>query len=183
LKNTRFIKDVQERFRSNGFYNWTGIRYFLFEYNLDLQSRSKTHRPKIFWPEFTEEREDYVSVEHIYPKQARDRYWTLRFEGLSSKQRAALRNSLGNLLPLSKPKNASLSDKPFPEKVDGRGDPVVGYRYGCYAENEVASCTEWTPRETLHRGLKLLSFMEKRWTLEIGDEKQKKRMLGLEFMK
>jgi hypothetical protein len=31
--------------------------------------------------------------------------------------------------------------------------------------------------------LKMLSFMEKRWDLHLGDEKQKKRMLGLDFMK
>jgi hypothetical protein len=183
LKQANFMKVVKDRFRSDGFYNWSGLRYFLFEYNLDLQRHSKTDRPKIFWPEFTERREDYVSVEHIYPQQARDRYWTSRFEGLSQKQRSTLRNSLGNLLPLSKPKNSSLSNKAFPEKVDGRDEPVVGYRYGCYAENEVPSCPEWTPREILRRGLKLLSFMEKRWGLDIGDEKQKKLMLGLDFVK
>jgi hypothetical protein len=183
LKQANFMKAIKDRFRSDGFYNWSGLRYFLFEHNLGLQRRSKTDRPKIFWPEFTERREDYVSVEHIYPQQARDRYWTSRFEGLSQKQRTALRNSLGNLLPLSKPKNSSLSNKAFPEKVVGRGEPVVGYRYGCYAENEVASCPEWTPREILRRGLKLLSFMEKRWGLDIGDEKQKKLMLGLDFVK
>jgi hypothetical protein len=183
LKQSDFMKAVQDHFSTEGFYNWSGIRYFLFEYNLDLQSRSKTDRPKIFWPEFTERRQDYVSVEHIYPQYARDRYWTSRLEGFSQKQRSTLRNSLGNLLPLSKPKNSSLSNKPFPEKVDGKGDPVVGYRYGCYAENEVASYPEWTPSEILHRGLKMLSFMEKRWDLHLGDEKQKKRMLGLDFMK
>jgi hypothetical protein len=59
----------------------------------------------------------------------------------------------------------------------------VGYRYGRYAENEVASYPEWTPKEILHRGLKMLSFMEKRWDLRLGDEKQKKRMFGLDFMK
>jgi hypothetical protein len=174
---------VHDHFSSDGFYNWSGIRYFLFEYNLDLQSRSKTDRPKIFRPEFTERRQDYVSVEHIYPQYARDRYWTSRLEGFSQKQRSTLRNSLGNLLPLSKPKNSSLSNKPFPEKVNGKGDPVVGYRYGCYAENEVASYPEWTPKEILHRGLKMLSFMEKRWDLPLGDEKQKKRILGLDFLK
>jgi Protein of unknown function (DUF1524) len=94
-----------------------------------------------------------------------------------------LRNSLGNLLPLSKPKNSSLSNRPFPKKVDGKGDPVVGYRYGCYAENEVASYAEWTPKMILRRGLTLLSFMEKRWILDFGDEKQKKLMFGLDFVK
>jgi uncharacterized protein with ParB-like and HNH nuclease domain len=63
LKNPDFIRNIIAQFRSSGFYNWEGIRYFLFEYNLDLQNRSKTDRPKIFWPEFTEEKKDYISVE------------------------------------------------------------------------------------------------------------------------
>jgi uncharacterized protein with ParB-like and HNH nuclease domain len=183
LKRKDFLRDVAGRFRQEGFYEWRNIRYFLFEYNLDLQSRSKTERPKIFWPEFTERREDFVSVEHIFPQQARHAYWSRHFDGLNQKQRTALRNSLGNLLPLSKPKNSSLSNKPFSEKVDGKTDPTVGYRYGCYAENEVAKCADWTPAEILQRGLRLVDFMEKRWGLEIGDEDQKKVMLGLDFMK
>lgn len=181
LKHPHFIKELRDRFKSESFYDWTGIRYFLFEYNLDLQSRSKTERRKIFWPEFTEQKIDFVSVEHIYPQQARHPYWKTHFDGLAQKQRTALRNSLGNLLPLSKPKNSSLSNKPFPEKV-GKGDSVVGYRYGCYAENEVAKVTDWTPEEILKRGLKVLSFMEKRWELELGDDKSKKIMLGLDFL-
>lgn len=183
LKQSPFMKHIQNRFKSEGFYKWQGVRYFLFEYNLELQSRSKTKRPKIFWPEFTEQKTDFISVEHIYPQQARDGYWTTRFAGLQQKQREAMRNSLGNLLPLSKPKNSSLSNRPFPEKLDGRGDPVVGYRYGCYAENEVAKEKEWTPGTILARGLAMLSFMEKRWGLELGSETQKKAMLGLDFMK
>lgn len=182
LQQSDFIKDVRERFRSGGFYGWPGIRYFLFEYNLGLQARSKTERPKIFWPEFTERKTDFVSVEHIYPQQARHQYWTSRFDGLSQKQRTALRNSLGNLLPLSKPKNSSLSNKPFPEKVEGKGESVVGYRYGCYAENEVAKISDWTPQEILKRGLTMLKFMERRWGLQLGDEKQKISMLGLDFL-
>lgn len=183
LKREPFVRHVQSRFKSEGFYEWRGIRYFLFEYNLDLHGRSKTERRKIFWPEFTEQKTDFISVEHIYPQQARDRYWTTRFACLQQKQRESLRNSLGNLLPLSKPKNASLSNRPFPEKVDGKGDPVVGYRYGCYAENEVAKEGEWSPRHILQRGLGMLAFMEKRWGLSLGTETQKKAMLGLDFMK
>ncbi|TAN65075.1 MAG: DUF262 domain-containing protein [Methylobacter sp.] len=182
-KNKDFIRDVINRFRSSGFYNWDGIGYFLFEYNLDLQHRSKTSRPKIFWSEFSEQKYDYVSIEHIYPRQARNEYWTSRFKGLTQKQKEALRDSLGNLLPLSKPKNSSLSNKPFPDKVDGKQESAVGYRFGCYAENEVSKEKEWTSEAILQRGLRMLNFMERRWGLEIGDENQKKAMLGLDFMK
>jgi len=179
-KNLR--EAIMARFRDNGFYKWKTIRYFLFEYNLYLQSNSKTGREKIFWPEFTEDSSDFISVEHIYPKRALHRYWKSRFNSFSSRQRAILRDSLGNLLPLSKPKNSSLSNNPFPTKVDGKQDPVIGYRYGCYAENEVSECAEWTPQSILDRGVKLLEFMEKRWDIKLGDDQQKIHMLGLDFL-
>lgn len=182
LRRKNFAPDIIARFRSDGFYQWTGIRYFLFEYNLDLQRKAKTDRPKIFWPEFSESKKDYMTVEHIFPRQARHGYWTSRFSKFSPKQKAALRDSLGNLLPLSKPKNSSLSNKPFPDKVDGKQEPVIGYRFGCYAENEVAKEKEWTSGAILKRGLRMLSFMERRWDLELGDDNQKKTMLGLDFM-
>jgi len=183
VKNNSFIRDVATRFRSEGFYQWDGIRYFLFEYNLDLQNKAKTDRPKIFWPEFSEQKKDYVSIEHIFPRQARHEYWTSRFNKLTQKQKVTLRDSLGNLLPLSRPKNSSLSNKPFPYKVDGKHESTIGYRFGCYAENEVAKELEWTPEAILKRGLKMLAYMERRWNIEIGDENQKKAMLGLDFMK
>ncbi|MEO6755113.1 MAG: HNH endonuclease family protein, partial [Chthoniobacteraceae bacterium] len=183
ILKSHFIDEVIFRFRTEGFYEWDGIRYFLFEYNLDLQERSKTQRPKIFWPEFNERKDDFISVEHIFPQQPRHTYWQSRFNGLTQKHRTALRNSLGNLLPLSRPKNSSLSNKPFPDKIDGNNEPAVGYRYGCYAENEVSKCVEWTPSEILKRGTKMLEFLERRWAIQIGDLRSKKIMLGLEFMK
>lgn len=182
LSDEAVLRNITSQFRSYGFYHWDGIRYFLFEYDLDLQHRSKTQRSKIFWSEFIENKDDYISVEHIYPQNARDKYWTSRFNHLSTKHRKLLRDSLGNLLPLSKPKNSSLSNKPFPNKVDGIKDCVVGYRFGCYAENEVAKEQEWNPDSILQRGLSLLLFMERRWHIRFSNEIQKKSMLGLDFM-
>jgi uncharacterized protein with ParB-like and HNH nuclease domain len=183
LRDKDFSRNVTAKFRQDGFYSWSGVRYFLFEYNIHLQEKSKTDRPKIFWPEFQEQKRDYVSIEHIYPQRALHNYWKTRFDGLTQKQRTALRNSLGNLLPLSKPKNSSLSNKPFPEKVEGNTDSRIGYRYGSYAENELAKTSEWTPNEIVSRGLKLLDFLERRWTVEFGDENKKKQILGVEFVK
>lgn len=182
VESKRFINDARNNFKSRGFYLWPSIRYFLFEYNLDMQERSKTDRAKINWSEFTERRHDYKTVEHIYPQNARSSYWIDRFSGLTPKQRDNLRNSLGNLLPLSQGKNSSLSNRPFPEKVEGKKDVIVGFRYGCYAENEVAKELEWNPSKILARGLKMLSFMEKRWGIDLGTEEDKAEMLGLEFV-
>jgi len=181
-RSDRFVKEVQERFGSSGFYHWRGIRYFLFEYNLELQGKSKTERKKIFWPEFNEASNDFVTVEHIYPLQARNKYWQERFSGLNQKQRESLKNSLGNLLPLSKPKNSSLSNKPFPDKVHEAGSEPIGYAYGSYAENEVAQIADWNPAEILERGKRMLEFMERRWNIKLGNDVAKRRLLGLEFV-
>lgn len=166
-----------------GYYGWRSINYFLYEYEVYLSELSKSSRQKIDWRVFDREDydSDYVSVEHIYPQKARAGYWVERFGSFNSTQKRLLRNSLGNLLALSVPKNASLSNKPFPEKV-GRDIDTVGYRYGSYSENEVALQAEWSAQQILERGINLLDFMEKRWKITIGDRAQKVKALGLSFM-
>ena len=164
-----------------GYYGWRSIRYFLFEYELSRQEKSKTARPKIDWTEFSKEefQSDYVSVEHIYPQRARAPYWSERFGHLSPTQKRTVRNSLGNLLALSTPKNASLSNRPFSEKVGSAGS-TVGYRFGSYSENEVALEAEWTTEEIADRGVRMLTFMENRWRLTLGERAQKLRALGMQ---
>lgn len=182
ISNTNFSSIITDAFRSRGFYSWSYIRYFLYEYNLDLQSRSKTERKKIHWSEYADRYSDYRTVEHIYPQNARATYWKSRFSGFSAKQREFLKNSLGNLVPLSQPKNASLSNKPFHQKLDGSVDEIIGYRYGCYAENELSKFADWEPKNIRDRGLGLLAFMEKRWSLQFGPPEQKLKMLSVEFL-
>lgn len=167
----------------HNYYGWRAIKYFLYEYELELQKQSRSHRDKINWSEFCREnfRDDYETIEHIYPQRARDKYWTDRFSKYSPTQKRLLRHSLGNLLPLSKPRNSSLGNKSFPEKVGG-DEKKTGYRFGSYSENEVALFEEWNAEKILERGLRLLDFMEKRWKLSIGDRKQKARALGLGFL-
>lgn len=167
-----------------GYYGWRSIKYFLYEYELFLQGKVKSSREKLNWQEFSNENyfEDYNTIEHIYPQRARDKYWVERFSGYSSNQKRVLRNSLGNLLPLSRPRNSSLGNKSFPEKL-GNEKSKTGYKYGSYSENEVAMLSDWNANQILERGIRLLDFLEQRWKLTIGDRDQKIRALGLEFMK
>lgn len=166
-----------------GYYSWRSIKYFLFEYEHHLMTGSKTSRVKIDWDAFCGEnfQSDYDTIEHIYPQKARDSYWTDKFGKFSPTQKRLIRNSLGNLLALSRPKNASLSNKAFLEKK-GKPGGSVGYLYGSYSENAVATLADWGPQEVLNRGIKMLEFMEFRWNFQIGDIKQKARALGLEFL-
>jgi hypothetical protein len=134
--------------------------------------------------EYTENELDYKSIEHIYPQTARARYWIDRFTNLTASNRDVLKNVIGNLVPLSKPKNSSLSNKSFPEKVSGGSGSSVGFAYGSYAENEVVTLyDEWTPRTILDRSLHILDFVEMRWNLSFGRDSDKISMLGLNFVK
>lgn len=185
IKAKDFLDQVKSEWRSEGFYKWRAIRYFLYEYDLYLQSRSKTSRIKIDWERFVDsfEHHDYKTIEHIYPQNpGRRDCWASRFNQYSSKEKTILRNSLGNLLPLSQPKNSSFQNKCFSEKVSGNGSDTVGYRYGSYSEIEVTQYQDWTAKEILDRGIKLLEFMEKRWNFTLGDRAQKIDFLGLNFV-
>ena len=87
-------------------------------------------------------------------------------------------HSLGNLLPLSRAKNASLQNDNFElKKNSGNG---VGYYNGSVSENEVAQYAEWNFESIKNRGLELLKFMEARWQIELGDEEFKLKLLHMD---
>lgn len=173
---------IRERLKGRNYYTWRSIGYFLFEYNLELQLGSKTDREKIEWKVFDENEDDYASVEHIYPYKAQNRYWLSQFQNLTASQRDTLRNTIGNLLPLSKPKNSSLSNASYPDKVKG-AKGTVGYAYGSYAENEVTQTyDDWNPQSILDRSLHLLDFIEYRWGIPLGTDEEKIKLLGLGFV-
>lgn len=166
-----------------GYFRWSGIRYFMFEYEQSLLASSRSNREKLNWEEFIKEdfEKDYKTVEHIYPQKAADECWKRSFNRYSIPQRNVLKHSIGNLVPLSRPKNSSLQNKCFSEKK-GNENNKVGFAYGCYSEIEVSQCADWTPTEILKRGMKLLDFMEVRWGINIGSPQEKIKALGLNFI-
>lgn len=183
LKNIpEFVTQIVTGFRKKGFYEWSGIKYFLYEYELFLKERSKTYRDKIKWDEYIEDRRDYHTIEHIYPQRPRKECWTKQYNKYTDKERTVLRHSLGNLVPLSQPKNSSFQNKCFADKKNGEEPSCIGFSYGSYSENEIAQYQDWTAKEIMERGLKLLSFMEMRWDLNFGNNEQKLELLHLEFV-
>ncbi len=167
-----------------GYYGWRQIRYFMYEYELELKRLSKTTRQLLIWsadPTTESYAIDHKTIEHIFPQTASDKYWKDTYSNYSVKERNVLRNSLGNLLPVSHGKNSSLSNKSF-ELKKGSETNQVGYRYGCLSEIQVSMSPEWTARDILRRGIILLDFMEKRWNLQIGDALRKAELLGLSFV-
>lgn len=182
LKEFDFKNALREWVRRNGYYGWNGVKYFYFEYEEYLKSLSKTGRDKLIWSEFLQENydHDYTTIEHIYPQKAITDEWKNAFGSYSVKERNILRNSLGNLIPLSRPKNASLGRKNFSDKKNNVDDSV-GYSYGCYSENELALEETWAAKQIVLRGVRMLTFMEMRWGVSLGNNKEKVSILGLEF--
>lgn len=175
----KFLDHIIEKykFERNGFYHWDGIRYFLYEHEQDLTLKGKQVTNKLSWELLKNSHNDSVTLEHIFPQTPTDPYWTEHYGHLNDQERWYLTHSLGNLLPLSRKKNSSIQNASFPQKKnDGKG---VGYYNGSASENEVNTKKDWTPYEIKERGLLLLTFMEQRWRITLGDDSFKEKLLHI----
>jgi len=175
------LYNVLEKKFSNGtgFYGWSGLRYFLYEYELSLLADSR--QKKVEWSDLLKTSKDRISIEHIYPQTATDD-WAEEFQGLDEAAKIANRCSLGNLLLLSSAINSSLQNDNFNAKKRPQFRPDGskarnGYADGSHSEIEVSTETVWGPDQIRSRGMKLLAFMEKRWLVPLRGEKQKLAML------
>jgi len=180
LDTDLFLNHVQKMYeRDLGFYSWKGLKYFLYEYEEDLQNKAKGS-VKISWEEFNKRKKE-ETIEHIYPQTPNKECWKIGFDKFDNSEKNKLVNSLGNLLLLSKSKNSSMQNDCFVDKKKQKNNET-GYFNGSYSEIEVAQNEDWTFKEILNRGLKLLKFMEDRWDFEIGSEEKKKKLLHLDFL-
>ncbi len=177
---TDFYLLLQKKFENGrGYYDWPGLRYFLYEYELELLSSSR--QKKVDWADLRKTPKDKVSIEHIYP-QSETVAWRSAFQGIGIQERKAYRNSLGNLLLLSSAINSSLQNDAFVEKKkpkynrDG-GKLRNGYADGSHSEIEVSHCEDWGPDEIRARGIRLISFMERRWNIRFADDRARERLL------
>jgi len=170
------LNSILRLFRNyKGYYSWSSIRYFLYEYEtylMDNQANQKIYPEDIF----KKDEKDKVSIEHIYPQTPTDKYWTSRFDTYTDEQKNYLTGSLGNLLPLSLSINIKLQNDSFDEKKSER------YYKGSHCEIEVSHYEEWTPESILEHGKKMLDFMAKRWNFKFNNEYDKVKLLALDFM-
>lgn len=181
ISSTELNRKTILYYSRNGFYRTSWIRYYLCEYEFALMKKSKSNIDKLNRWEIYEK--GYNSIEHIYPENSHCRYWIDLFEEYNSKQKNALKNSLGNFVVISSEKNGKLGNKPFPEKKSNKQN-TVGYKYGTYAEIEISEYEDWDSKAILNRGLKLVAFLNERWGIKIGNGKKedKIKFLGLEFL-
>lgn len=182
FKHATFLARCEKRLKSgNGFYAWPGLRYFLFEYELNLLTGSR--QQKVTWEDLKKSERDMVTIEHVYP-QTPTPYWDGAFEAVPEERRANYQSSLGNLLLLSRSINSALQNDSFEEKKAPKfseGRKVRnGYSDGSHSEIEVATRDTWGPEQIKDRGLELLRFLETRWNIRLGGNESRLHLLGLE---
>lgn len=178
LSSNSYTTMLARLFKRDGFYSWKANRYFLYEYESKLL-KELNGTVKISKDYFTPSKNtDKVSIEHIFPQSESSEYWLNIFNKYTLEQRNKLRGTLGNLLPLSLEINRKLQD----DNIDIKSKR---YEKGSYSEQEVASSVKdslWTAEKILERGMKLIDFMEKRWDFKLENDKERKKILGLDFM-
>lgn len=187
----------------HGFYAWTGLKYFLFEYEESLLNTSTGI--KISGDNYFKKSEkDKVSIEHIFPQTPSKYYWANLYRNYDKDEELwKLAGTLGNLLPLSCSINSSLQNDSFIDKVNGRKG-VPGYYMNSYSAIEVANIekwndvdyptfndyylkteyekhSDWTPEKIERRGIKLLKFLSTRYNCPLSNEDIIK-LLHIEFI-
>lgn len=156
-----FKLNVLEK-KSEYFYNWNGLSYFLYEYN---ESLGIPNAAPIQWYKLNN-----TSIEHVLPQTPTSDYWATSFGKYTEEEKKRITNSLGNLLLLSSgSENSSLKNFSFPVKKDL---PVesrkFAYSYGSRSAREIATNDHWTINEIIARNNNLIRFMYNNWFASLG---------------
>ena len=156
--------------RDTGFYKWQFGK--LIVYTWEDRLRGHAGRPeKKPWDKFAWDE----SVEHIYP-QTPHKAWqaSIDLDGRSAgASRSAITNSLGNLLLLSRSRNATVSNEPF-LAVDKLLGKQARYKNGSYSEMQVADlCKKWTVLQIAARGIAMFRHAEECWDFELVSRSDK----------
>lgn len=145
-----FRKEVEKKGGGNAFYAWSGLHYFLYEYESSLHAGGD---PLVTW-----ENVENKTIEHIYPQTPGDGW------GAFSGQENVL-HDLGNLLLLSHSLNVQASNNSFAVKRE---------KYGKSSHSALELFEEydnWTPDDVEKRSKKMLDFLWKHWKLKEGEDK------------
>jgi hypothetical protein len=184
--NSKYFYDyLYKKFNSgskSGYYGWHGLRYFLYEYELNLLSQSR--QKKVAWEDLLKTPKDKISIEHVLPQTPTDN-WKNLLANVDEEKYSLYSGSIGNLLLLSMSINSSLQNDDFDDKkkpkFNEEGKKIRnGYSDGSHSEIEVAQHDKWTTAHIEERGLRLLNFMEERWSMKFKDDAAKKSLLFLE---
>lgn len=139
-------------------YGWSGLKYFLYEYEQHLTGADAVRIP---W-ETIERLDKEKTIEHILPQTPTDPYWQSHF---TPEEIERFTHDIGNLVLTAD--NRSYSNKAFPEKKGTL--TAIGPCYlspnALASERELGHYEEWTPETILDRHARLLEWVVQRWAI------------------
>lgn len=154
-------------FHKEDYYNWKGLKYFLFEYEVSKCWENLKSEPMLTWSHLkNEERKE--SIEHILPQSLERNgrivpYWKERFTKKTHEENL---NKLGNLTLTTASENSKLSNKGFDEKR-------IILKKSVWKINQLISHhIEWNENQIEKRGKELFKFAMERWSWKDKDETQ-----------
>lgn len=148
--------------RSKFYYEWPGLKYFLYEYNDWLKVPSAA---PIEWYKLVD-----VSIEHVLPQTPDKEYYQVSFKKyIGTEQQTRITNSLGNLLLLSSgSENSSLKNYSYPLKRNMSVDSGrFSYAQGSSSARKIAENDCWTPKHIYDRSKELFEFLFENWFSDI----------------
>jgi hypothetical protein len=154
-------------------YGWTGLKYFLYEYETHLAS-TKGASPNVGWREIrNQDLKD--TIEHILPQTIDNvRYWRERFRRRPHREYV---HDLGNL-SLTK-HNSHYSNKPFPDKKGSLTSNSPCYATSpFYMERELAAWEEWDATVIEERKERLANWAMERWAVDLSDVEAAEEPVG-----
>lgn len=158
----RYCSDdqFQERFtrETEDWYDWSGLKYFLYEYEEELASRER-EKPYYRWEELWDTKRD--TIEHILPQTPVDVYWTDRFD---EKERQRWTHDIGNLTLTYD--NSALSNKSFPAKKGGPAEKTCYSTSKLFIEQQLAGILDWTVDAIEKRRARILEWAVTRWHVD-----------------
>jgi hypothetical protein len=146
---SKFEEYVADRY---SWYQWGGIRYLLYEYEMYVASGKPMH---VSWKDFVSA-ETNETVEHILPQKPTRSYWRKHWR--SKNERESALNDIGNLVWVTPSENSKLSNKGFDTKREIYGQS------GLHAAQELYwGYKDWDVTAYQQRRKKLEAWMLKRW--------------------
>ena len=156
-----FQRAIDEHVASARWYGWNGLRYFLYEYEIDLAAKRRA-TPRMSWDDVTSMEQ---SVEHVLPQTIESvPYWSDRFDDETHDRYL---HDLGNLTLTRY--NASLSNRPFPDKKGDTGRERCYEKSPLFQEWELTEFDDWTPAIIDARRERLLTWARERWAIDLSD--------------
>ncbi|MBS1573147.1 MAG: DUF262 domain-containing protein [Bacteroidetes bacterium] len=143
------------------FFDWIGIKYFLTEYEISLNSSFKYLASKF-------------SVTTIYTDDIKCNWEGFKQDkkgnNIGQENKKKLKYTLGNLV-LCEKRNDNNFNANFKQRcyVQLNNSRTFGLATGIENELEVAKNDNWFPTSIYDRSLKFLSFLNERWNLQIPE--------------